>query len=233
MSPPWFFDVRCPPLIGPVQKVCAVSPPPIGTLFRKYVYTFSVRCPPPNLVLFLEHFGSVLDFEQNWKSGKFQLARWSEAQLVSSSVALLTELVLAILKFSHNVIIFLLNTLNKNRRCLIYLRKRPSKWNSVFENDQASLFTWIVFQTNIVQPWMIFLWAIMCWILTVVCTALCGCIWRSARLYVSAAQLYVDAVTGCMVYASTRLPAKPPALVENKKWKKKFFRFISVTFAII
>ena len=52
-------------------------------------------------------------------------------------------------------------------------------------------------------------------------------------MYVSATQLYVEALTGCMVYASTRLPAKPPALVENKKWKKKFFRFISVTFAII
>ena len=69
--------------------LCAVSPPPpLLALFRKYVhcphpllvpcsenmcgvpplpvYTFSVRCPPPpNLVLCLEHFGSVLDFEQN------------------------------------------------------------------------------------------------------------------------------------------------------------------------
>ena len=36
------------PLIGPVQKVCAVSPPPISTLFRKYV-----RCPPSWYTLFL------------------------------------------------------------------------------------------------------------------------------------------------------------------------------------
>ena len=49
-----FWCAVSPSLIGPVQKVCAVSPPPIGTLFRKYVrcpplpvYTFSVRCPPP------------------------------------------------------------------------------------------------------------------------------------------------------------------------------------------
>ena len=53
----------------------------------------------------------------------------------------LFNIFLSILQFSHNVIIFLSNTLNKNRRCLIYLRKRPSKWNSAFENDQASLFT--------------------------------------------------------------------------------------------
>ena len=56
---------------------------------------------------------------------------------------------------------------------------------------------------------------------------------RGAWLYGSVAQLYVDALTGCMVYASTSEPAKPPALVENKKWKKKFCRFISDTFAII
>ena len=51
-----FWCAVSPPLppIGPVQKVCAVSPPPIGNLFRKHVrcpllpvYTFSVRCPPP------------------------------------------------------------------------------------------------------------------------------------------------------------------------------------------
>ena len=43
-----------------------------GTLFRKYVwcppsrYTlFCAVSPPPNLVLCIEHFGSVLDFEQN------------------------------------------------------------------------------------------------------------------------------------------------------------------------
>ena len=53
-----------------------------------------MRCPPQNLVLCLEHFGSVLDFKQNWESGKFQLARWSKAQRLSSSVALLAELVL-------------------------------------------------------------------------------------------------------------------------------------------
>ena len=82
-------------LVSCSESMCGV-PPTIGTLFRKYVrcpplpvYTFFVRCPPPNLVLCLEHFGSVLDSEQNWESGKFQLARWSEAQLVSSSVALL------------------------------------------------------------------------------------------------------------------------------------------------
>ena len=56
---------------------------------------------------------------------------------------------------------------------------------------------------------------------------------RGAWLYGSVAQLYVDALTGCMVYASTSEPANSPALEENKKWKKKFCRFISDTFAII
>ena len=43
------FDVRCPPLLAPIQKA-------FGTLFRKHVrcphlpvYTFSVWCPPPVL----------------------------------------------------------------------------------------------------------------------------------------------------------------------------------------
>ena len=34
-----------------------------------------------------------MDSEQNWESGKFQLVRLSNAQLVSSSGALLAELV--------------------------------------------------------------------------------------------------------------------------------------------
>ena len=96
-----FWCAVSPP-IGPLfRKYVRCPPPSIGTLFRKYVrcpplpvYTFSVRCPPLNLVLCLEDFGSVLESEENWKSGKFQLARWSQAQLVSSSVALLAELVL-------------------------------------------------------------------------------------------------------------------------------------------
>ena len=75
----------------PVKKICAVSPPP-------GIHFFCVVSPPPNLVLCLEHFSSVLDFEQNWESGKFQLERWSQAQLVSSSVALLAELVLTFAK---------------------------------------------------------------------------------------------------------------------------------------
>ena len=45
------------------------------------------------LIFMNKEFASVLDFEQNRESGKFQLARWSQAQLVSSSVALLAELV--------------------------------------------------------------------------------------------------------------------------------------------
>ena len=88
-----------PPLIGPVQKVCAVSPSPIGTLFRNMCgvptsqYTLFLCCVPPSL----EQFGSALDSEQNWESCKFQVARWSQAQLVSSSVALLAELVTILL----------------------------------------------------------------------------------------------------------------------------------------
>ena len=69
------YDFPRTQLLPPKKSMCGV-PPPIGTLFRKYVrcpplpvYTFSVRCPPPNLVLCLEHFGSVLDSEQNWESG--------------------------------------------------------------------------------------------------------------------------------------------------------------------
>ena len=69
------FDVRCPPLLAPcLESMCGVRPL-IGTLFRKYVrcpplpvYTFSVRCPPPQ-------FSSVpwtLWLEENWESGKFQ-----------------------------------------------------------------------------------------------------------------------------------------------------------------
>ena len=63
----------------PVQRVFGVPLPlPIGTLFLKYVrcprsrYTlFLCGVPPPNFDLCLEHFRYVLDFEQNWESGKF------------------------------------------------------------------------------------------------------------------------------------------------------------------
>ena len=67
--------------------LCAVSPP----LFLRHPRICAVS--PPYLVLCLEHFDSVLDFEQHWESVKFQLVRWSEAQLASSSVTLLAELV--------------------------------------------------------------------------------------------------------------------------------------------
>ena len=78
--------VRCPPPYWqPVQKICAVSPPPGIHFF------FAVS--PHNLFLRLEQFGFVLDSKENWESGNFQLARCSQAQLVSSSVALLAELV--------------------------------------------------------------------------------------------------------------------------------------------
>ena len=46
-----------PPYWHPVQKICGVSP--------LRVYTFVCAVSPPNLVVCLEHFGSVLDFEQN------------------------------------------------------------------------------------------------------------------------------------------------------------------------
>ena len=59
------------------------------------------------LIFINKEFASVLDFEQNWKSGKFRLARWSQAQLASSSVALLAELVIIIIdtcKIKQNTI---------------------------------------------------------------------------------------------------------------------------------
>ena len=74
-----FYVVRCP---HPIDKVCAVSPPQqsmcgvptlqINVFPRTHLLPPQkkyVRCPPPNLVLCLEHFGSVLDFEQNWECG--------------------------------------------------------------------------------------------------------------------------------------------------------------------
>ena len=89
----------CPhPNCSHQESMCGV-PPPTGPLFVKYVlcppspYTLFLCGVPPPLVLCLEHFGSVLDSEHNWESGKFQLARWSQAQLLSSSVAPLAELV--------------------------------------------------------------------------------------------------------------------------------------------
>ena len=90
---PTFFDVRCPPHWPPVQNVCAVSLPPC-------IHFFCV--PPSNVVLCLWHIQLCLGFQvklriwqvlANWESCKFQLARWNNAQLVSSSVALLAELV--------------------------------------------------------------------------------------------------------------------------------------------
>ena len=59
--------VRCPH----PNKVCAVSPPSKYMIFPEpNCYPLKKVCavcgvPPPNLVLCLEHFGSVLDSEQN------------------------------------------------------------------------------------------------------------------------------------------------------------------------
>ena len=152
------------------------------------VIHFSVRClPPSNLVLCPEPFGSVLDFEQNWESGKFQLARWSEAQLVPSSVALLAELVLAILKFSHNVIIFLLNTLNKNRlkmfdlfekkalKMEFSLRKWPSKL--VYLNSFSNKYSAAVDDIS-VSNYVLNLNGCMyraVWLYMTLCTVVCKC----------------------------------------------------------
>ena len=86
----WELVLMCgvpPPLLAPCSENMCGVPPSRYTLFLCGV-------PPSNLVLCLEHFGSVLDSEQNWESDKFQLARWNQAQLVSSIVALLAELVL-------------------------------------------------------------------------------------------------------------------------------------------
>ena len=130
------FDVRCPPLLAPCsesmcgvppllapcsENMCGVPPPSIH---------FFVRCPPPCFSSVPWTLGSVLDFEQNWESGKFQLARWSQAQLVSSSVALLAELVyqdfviyqdLVIFIFSYSFCFcYLLYSCNISLSCYLY-----------------------------------------------------------------------------------------------------------------
>ena len=67
-----------PPRLAPCSESMCGVPPSLYTLFLCGV--------PTNLVLCLEHFGYV------------QLARYSQAQLVSSSVALLAELVFSFIK---------------------------------------------------------------------------------------------------------------------------------------
>ena len=99
----WRVSENC---LGSVWKLSGrcwalASLPQLFPASRKYVrcppYQYMFFCVPPpskkNVVLCLCHFGSVLNSEQKWESDKFKLARWSQVQLVYSSVALLAELV--------------------------------------------------------------------------------------------------------------------------------------------
>ena len=97
-------------------KVCVVSPPSSIPFSVQFSHLFAT-------------FGSVLDSKQSWESGKFQLARWSNrsffcvllgpswiinlAQLVSPSVALPAELVIALFLI-RKWICFVLRRSSKN-----------------------------------------------------------------------------------------------------------------------
>ena len=53
--------------------------------------------------------------------------------------------------------------------------------------------------------------------------ALRGCIIKRVWVYVTAAQLYVILMTGCIIYASISLPGKPPETKKIKKLKNSFY----------
>ena len=137
------------------------------------VHIFSVRCPPLNVILC--HSSPVLD----WESCKFQLARWSLAQLVFPSVALPAKLVLFIIMVilfkttGFRLEIILVRELfyfAYISRCdatknIIYLWIRPHVLITIADNLLTKNWFWLfivkIFQEN---PWILsYKSEISCW----------------------------------------------------------------------
>ena len=105
--------------------------------------------------------GSVLVSEQNLESGKFKLARWSNAQLVSLSVAFLAELVVLLphpWNFSETTLRISWNTLET-----FFSISLKHCWNTLLPlktggTNWSVLFLTYISATQLGQSARIFFW---------------------------------------------------------------------------